>query len=334
MEGKKSTRLPTTFSFQKFWRGVAAFCFSQTAASLVLLRCAVRSVFISCPSRHYHTQLSWDIRVYAPVRFFSFFYTYLFACGLISLCTPGRQIHISTFHVLSVATGADLNVARLWRQSRRCHSETYEEMQVTGASCISCKHPTVTFLLHEGVHGNHIVIWRLRVLPLCFSRLVTSLTGTAQTKASDICISSSHHGLCSALTELTNGVWSWRLWTNQTVGGDGEADERRRYRCSNLAEALETACLLDPAPPKKSAARACPTRLQLIQEVIPLWAADRDRLLWLFYFLTSAINFNGQASALCSWRFFTRLRQHDCVILLLVMNWQELCVFYCNCLAL
>lgn len=169
---------------------------------------------------------------------------------------------------------------------------------------------------------------------LCFSRLVTSLTGTAQTKASDICISSSHHGLCSALTELTNGVWSWRLWTNQTVGGDGEADERRRYRCSNLAEALETACLLNPTPPKKSAARACPARLQLIQEVIPLWAADRDRLLWLFYFLMSAINFNGQASALCSWRFFTRLRQHDCVILLLVMNWQELCVFYCNCLAL
>lgn len=334
MEGKKSTRLPTTFSFQKFWRGVAAFCFSQTAASLVLLRCAVRSVFISCPSRHYHTQLSWDIRVYAPVRFFSFFYTYLFTRGLISLCTPGRQIHISTFHVLYVATGADLNVARLWRQSRRCQSETYEEMQVTGASCISCKHPAVTFLLHEGVHGNHIVIWPLRVLPLCFSRLVTSLTGTAQTKGFRYL----HFILASRIVFSAHGADKRRLeltaLNESDSGGDGEADERRRYRCSNLAEALETACLLDPAPPKKSAARACPTRLQLIQEVIPLWAADRDRLLWLLYFLTSAINFNGQASALCSWRFFTRLRQHDCVILLLVMNWQELCVFYCNCLAL
>lgn len=138
----------------------------------------------------------------------------------------------------------------------------------------------------------------------------------------------SAHGADKRRLELT------ALNESDSGGGDGEADERRRYRCSNLAEALETACLLDPTPPKKSAARACPARLQLIQEVIPLWAADRDRLLWLFYFLMSAINFNGQASALCSWRFFTRLRQHDCVILLLVMNWQELCVFYCNCLAL
>lgn len=111
----------------------------------------------------------------------------------------------------------------------------------------------------------------------------------------------SAHGADKRRLELT------ALNESDSGGGDGEADERRRYRCSNLAEALETACLLDPAPPKKSAARACPARLQLIQEVIPLWAADRDRLLWLFYFLTSAINFNGQASALCSWRFFYSL---------------------------
>lgn len=31
---------------------------------------------------------------------------------------------------------------------------------------------------------------------------------------------------------------------------------------------------------------------------------------------------------------FIRLRQHDCIILLVVMNWQELCVFYWYCLAL
>lgn len=55
-----------------------------------------------------------EISVFTPPYvFFSFFYTYLFTCGLISLCTPGRQIHISAFHVLYVATGADLNVARL-----------------------------------------------------------------------------------------------------------------------------------------------------------------------------------------------------------------------------
>lgn len=221
MEGKKSTRLPTTFSFQKFWRGVAAFCFSQTAASLVLLRCAVRSVFISCPSRHYHTQLSWDIRVYAPVRFFFFllyipvrvwpdFSVYTWSSDPHQYISCPFRRHRSRFECCTTVTSKQtLPKWNVWRDAG--------DRRIVYFMQTSCCDISASW---RGTWQpySHLAS---ACTALCFSRLVTSLTGTAQMKASDICISSSHHGLCSALTELTNGVWSWRLWTNQTVGGGG-----------------------------------------------------------------------------------------------------------------
>lgn len=88
------------------------FCFSQTAAS------PFSSSVLSDPCL-FHVRLVitthsyLEISLFMPLYIFFFFYIYHFICGLISLCTPGPQIYISTFHVPSVARGADLNVARL-----------------------------------------------------------------------------------------------------------------------------------------------------------------------------------------------------------------------------